>query len=161
MSEFSFFYPENFQGHSYCEARKKCLMAGGDLIDIPNIEFEKELVNFLHPSTADYFWIGLHQVEEELAWKWTTGETLDSRSYKNWAENQPNDCCGTPPASVDFDIQIIGYGDCDEHSETKYEAYSGENCAANCANAGHWMASYNGSCYCEHNGEFDFECDSY
>jgi hypothetical protein len=37
----------------------------------------------------------------------------------------------------------------------------GLDCANSCANDGYWMASWNGSCYCEMNDQYDYECDSY
>ena len=61
-----------------------------------------------------------------------------------------------------FAITLIGSGDCNEYNEESYgNKDSGLDCALTCANAGFWMASWNGHCYCEENPHEDTICSSY
>lgn len=57
-------------------ARSRCTGEGGDLIQIRDYETQKWVVNTLnelHWGDQDGVWIGAHDRNNEMDWRWVTG----------------------------------------------------------------------------------------
>ena len=73
---------------SWHEARSYCQTLGSeyDLVYIDNHDVNVFLQHHLMETNVSY-WIGLNDLDQERAWKWSNGKGL---SYDNWKHDEPN-----------------------------------------------------------------------
>ena len=73
---------------SWHEARSYCQTLGSeyDLVYIDNHDVNVFLQHHLMETNESY-WIGLNDLDQERAWKWSNGKGL---SYDNWQHDDPS-----------------------------------------------------------------------
>ncbi|CAC5359567.1 unnamed protein product [Mytilus coruscus] len=70
-------------------AKNLCTGEGGDLIQIRNQATQNWVMSTLHDLhwNTNGVWIGAHDRDNEMDWRWVTGDKI---TWNNWASGQPN-----------------------------------------------------------------------
>ncbi|XP_056425114.1 hepatic lectin-like isoform X2 [Hyla sarda] len=75
---------------SWAKIRNTCLNKGADLAVITSDREQIFLTTFSDAAYNKWYWIGLHDMDEEGSWIWVDGTDYET-SYKYWKEGEPND----------------------------------------------------------------------
>ncbi|XP_066445591.1 hepatic lectin-like [Eleutherodactylus coqui] len=75
---------------TWAKTRDSCLKKGADLAVITS-KREQAFLGFLSDASSyRFYWIGLHDMDEEGTWTWVDGSNYET-SYKRWSDDQPDD----------------------------------------------------------------------
>jgi Ca2+-binding RTX toxin-like protein len=80
-----YFLSNTALGTSWTDAQVQAIAAGGNLVTINDAAENQWLINTF--GTAESFWIGLNDVNNEGVFEWVSGEPV---TYTNWAAGEPN-----------------------------------------------------------------------
>ncbi|XP_075129095.1 hepatic lectin-like [Leptodactylus fuscus] len=73
----------------WSKTRSTCLAKEADLAVVTSDREQIFLSSYSGASSSKWYWIGLHDMEDEGTWIWVDGTNFET-SYKHWKKGEPN-----------------------------------------------------------------------